>query len=71
MTRSYLLKKCIWTLEKVWRGKQKYDCVIFAKQVPLHPRERLARESQKQSDDDIILVKQVPLQPRERLKKKN
>lgn len=64
MTRSYLLKKCFWILEKVWRGKQKYDCVIFAKQVPLHPRERLARGTRKQKDEDVIFVKQVPLHPR-------
>ena len=38
--------------------------------MPLHPRERLAREIRKQNGDDVIFVKQVPLHPTERLKKK-
>ena len=36
------------------------------KQVPVHPRDRLARKTK----DDVKFVKQVPLHPRERLKRK-
>ena len=35
--------------------------------MPLHPRERLARETRKQKDDDVIFVKQAPLHAREKL----
>ena len=44
--------------------KTKDDDFIFVKQVPLHPRERLARGTRKQKDEDVIFVKQVPLHPR-------
>ena len=40
--------------------------VVFLKQVPAHPRDRLARKTK----DDVKFVKQVPLHPRERLKQK-
>ena len=36
------------------------------KQVPVHPRDRLARKTK----DDVKFVKQVPLHPWERLKRK-
>ena len=40
--------------------------VVFLKQVPVHPRDRLAKKTK----DDVKFVKQVPLHPRERLKRK-
>ena len=42
------------------------DNVVFTKQVPLHPRNRLARVSK----DDIVFVKQIPVHQRDRLKRK-
>ena len=40
--------------------------VVILKQVPVHPRGRLARKTK----NDVKFVKQVPLHPRERLKRK-
>ena len=42
------------------------DDVVFFKQVPVYPRDRLARKTK----DDFKFVKQVPLHPRERLRRK-
>ena len=42
------------------------DDVVFLKQEPIHPRDRLARKTK----DDVKFVKKVPLHPRERLKGK-
>ena len=39
------------------------DDVAFVKQVPAHPRDRLARVTK----DDVVFVKQVPVHPRDRL----
>ena len=39
---------------------------FFLKQVPVHPRDRVARETK----DDVKFVKQVPVHSRERLKRK-
>ena len=45
--------------------------VQFIKQVPLHPRHRLARATKDaQGDDDVKFIKQVPAQPRD-LKRSN
>ena len=47
--------------------RQKDDDVVFAKQVPMHPRDRIKKLAK---DDDVVFVKQVPLHLRDRLKKK-
>ena len=39
------------------------DDVVFVKQMPLHPRDRLARATK----DDVVFMKQVPVHPRDRL----
>ena len=49
------------------KNKRKDDDIKLVKQVPLHPGERLARETRKQKDGDVIFVKQVPLHSRQRL----
>ena len=46
--------------------KKPDDDVVFLKQVPAHPRDRLARKTK----DDVKFVKQMPLHPCETLKKK-
>ena len=48
------------------------DNVIFIKQVPVHPRDQLARATQKKNniEDNVVFVKQVPVHPKDRLKKK-
>ena len=45
-----------------------YD-VQFVKEVPMHPRDRLARATKNahRDDDDIEFIKQVPMYPRDRL----
>ena len=45
-----------------------YD-VQFIKQVPMHPRERLARTTKnaQKDDDDVEFIKQVPMQTKDRL----
>ena len=43
---------------------------MFVKQVPLHPRDRLARAKSKKNDDDVVFVKQLPINPRDRQKRK-
>ena len=42
------------------------DDIVFLKQVPVHPRDRLARKTK----DDVKFVKQVFLHLQERLKRK-
>ena len=42
------------------------DVFFFLKQVPVHPRDRVARKTK----DDVKFVKQVPVHSRERLKRK-
>ena len=42
------------------------DDILFLKQVPVHPRDRLGRKTK----DEVEIVKQVPLHPGERLKRK-
>ena len=44
---------------------------MFVKQVPMHPRDRLARATRKKNYDDVVLVKQVPLHPRDKQKRKS
>ena len=56
---SYSQKKTI---------RQKVDDVVFMKQAPMHPRDKLKKK--KTQDDYIHFLKQVPLHPRDRLKKK-
>ena len=54
--------------------------IIFVKQVPVHPRDRLKRKrkiklenydnlTKKSKGSDVTFIKQVPLHPRERLKR--
>ena len=43
-----------------------YD-VQFVKQVPMHPRDRLAMAAKKKEKKDVQFIKQVPLYPRHRL----
>ena len=43
---------------------------MFFKQVPMHPRNRLARATRKKNDDDVVFVKQVPMHPKDRQKRK-
>ena len=43
-----------------------YD-VQFIKQVPIHPRDRLARATKKAQSHDVEFAKQVPVHPRNRL----
>ena len=46
-----------------------YD-VQFIKQVPMHPRDRLARVTKNaQGDYDVKFIKQVPAHPRDRLRR--
>ena len=47
--------------------RQKDDDVVFVKQVPMHPQDRIKKLAK---DDDVVFVKQVPLHLRDRLKKK-
>ena len=42
------------------------DDILFLKQVPVHPRDRLERKTK----DEVKIVQQVPLHPGERLKRK-
>ena len=42
------------------------DDVAFVKQVPVHPRNMLARATK----DGVVFLKQVPVHPRDRLKRK-
>ena len=42
------------------------DDILFLKQVPVHPRDRLERKTK----DEVKIVQQVPLHPSERLKRK-
>ena len=42
------------------------DDILFLKQVPVHPRDRLGRKTK----GEVEIVKQVPLHPGERLKRK-
>ena len=54
-------------------GKQKEkndDDVVFVKQVSMHPRDRLARETKKRNYNDVVFVKQVPMHPRDRQNRK-
>ena len=45
--------------------------VQFIKQIPLHPRDRLARATKdEQTDGDVKFIKQVPAHPRDRLREK-
>ena len=48
-----------------------YD-VQFIKQVPMHPRDRLARATKngQRDDDDNRCIKQVSAHPRDRLRRK-
>ena len=45
-----------------------YD-VQFIKQVPMHPRDRLARATKnaQRDDDNIEFIKQLPMDPKDRL----
>ena len=43
------------------------DDVQFVKQVPVHPRDRLARATKKAHSDNREFVKQVFVHPRDRL----
>ena len=45
--------------------------VQFLKQVPMHPRDKLATATKnaQRDDDDVDFVKQVPMYPRDRLTK--
>ena len=45
-----------------------YD-VQFIKQVPMHPRGRLARATKnaQRDDDNIEFIKQLPMDPKDRL----
>ena len=46
-----------------------YD-VQCIKQVPMHPRDRLARANKNTQNDDIEFIKQVPVHPRDRSSRK-
>ena len=52
------------------KKKSKDVDVVFLKQVPLHPRQRLARMD-KQDEKDVESIKLVPLHTRQRLARKN
>ena len=47
-----------------------YD-VQFIKQLPMHPRYRLAKATKnvQRDDDDVEFIKQVPMHPRDRLER--
>ena len=60
-TRKYLKKM---------RKNDMEDDVIFIKQVPVHPRDRLARATPPKKKNEVTFMKQVPFHPRYRLKKK-
>ena len=45
--------------------------IQFTKQVPMHPRDRLARATKNaQGDYDVKFIKKVPAHPRDRLRRK-
>lgn len=46
-----------------------YD-VQFIKQVPVHPRDRLARATKSAESNDVEFIKQVPAHARNRLRRK-
>ena len=46
-----------------------YD-VQCIKQVPMHPRDRLARATKNARSDGVELIKQVPARPKDRLRRK-
>ena len=46
-----------------------YD-VQFIKQVPVHPRDRLARATKSAESNDVEFIKQVPAHTRNRLRRK-
>ena len=48
------------------RANKKNDQLQFLKQVPMHPRDRLAGKI-KNIDNDVKFIKQVPLHPQDRL----
>ena len=47
--------------------KSKYDDIVFIKQVPVHPRDRLKKLAA--AEEKVEFVKQVLVHPRDRLKK--
>ena len=49
---------------KKMRKNDMEDDVIFIKQVPVHPRDRLARATQKKQTNEVTFMKQVPFHPR-------
>ena len=47
--------------------KSKDDDIVFIKQVPVHPRDRLKKLAS--AKEKVELIKQVPVHPRDRLKR--
>ena len=44
---------------------------MFVKQVPMHPKGRLARETERnRNNDNVVFVKQVTMYPRDRRNRK-
>ena len=52
------------------RKNEAHDDVMFVKQVPMHPKGRLARETERNRNDDVVFVKQVTMYPRDRRNRK-
>ena len=47
--------------------KRKDDDIVFIKQVPVHPRDRLKKLAD--IDEKVEFIKQVPVHPRDRLRR--
>ena len=52
------------------RKNEAHDDVMFVKQVPMHPKGRLARETERNRNNDVVFVKQVTMYPRDRRNRK-
>ena len=53
------------------RKNEAHDDVMFVKQVPMHPKGRLARETERnRNNDNVVFVKQVTMYPRDRRNRK-
>ena len=52
------------------KSKSRNNNIIFIKQIPMHPRDRLNKLNKLRKTDKVKFIKQLPLQLRGRLKRK-
>ena len=52
------------------RSKSWNNDIMFIKQIPMHPRDRLKKLNKLRKTDEVKFIKQLPLHPAERLKRK-